>query len=169
MNISEFKSSFNNLARANLFKVNMTAPGGTGLDERLFQFRCKSTDTPGSTLGEIQIPYMGRKIKIAGDRLYADWNTVVIADEDWGIYNSLYEWFEQVNSTVGNTTTQGDNDYKVDAEIVMLGRDGSEKQKWRLVGLWPKEIQQMNVNWETNDTALEFTVTWAFDWFEKIA
>ena len=67
-NINEIKSQLAlGGARPSLFQVTLTNPVNAAADLK-FPFMCRAAQMPASTLGMIEVPYFGRKIKIAGDR-----------------------------------------------------------------------------------------------------
>ena len=88
-NINEIKSQLAlGGARPSLFQVTLTNPVNAAADLK-FPFMCRAAQMPASTLGLIEVPYFGRKIKIAGDRTFAEWTVTCINDEDMiirGIY-----------------------------------------------------------------------------------
>ena len=53
-------------ARPNQFRVTIVPPIGivTGLNVANSSFLCKASKLPGQTLGEIEVPFRGRKISI---------------------------------------------------------------------------------------------------------
>jgi len=165
MNITDFKSSFNNLARSTLYKVNLDAQG---IDGRKFQFRAKSTQIPGGTIGTIEVPYMGRKIKIPGDRTYEPWTVTILGDETFDIHTALYEWQKKINDPVLNTGTTNNETIKEDAIITTVNRDGSDGISYRIVGIWPSTVAPIELGWENNDTVVEFEVTFEVDFIEKV-
>ena len=91
-NINEIKSQlvFGG-ARNSLFQVQITNPAnGTG--DLKVPFMVKAAQIPAATLGVIEVPYFGRKVRIAGDRTFAEWTVTVINDEDFLIRNAMEEW-----------------------------------------------------------------------------
>jgi len=71
-NISTFKTRGLTLggARPALFEVYLAIPDGVAADadsSDKFRFTCRAAQLPAATIGEIEIPYFGRKIKLAGD------------------------------------------------------------------------------------------------------
>jgi len=165
MNITDFKSSFNNLARATLYKVDLS---GQGIDGRNFQFRAKATQLPGGTIGTIEVPYMGRKIKIAGDRTYEPWTVTILGDESFDIHTALYEWQKAINDPVLNTGASNNETLKEDITITMVNRDGSDGISYKLVGVWPSTVAPIELGWENNDAVVEFEVTFEVDYIEKV-
>ena len=63
-------------ARPSLFDVSITYSNITFGES--FKFLCRATSAPASTIGRIEIPYFGRKIKLAGDREFDNWNTTIM-------------------------------------------------------------------------------------------
>lgn len=130
-----------------------------------FAFTCKSADFPEDTIGTIEVPYMGRKVKFFGDRQYSDWNTTLIVDNEWSVYHALYDWHVSMNgprNIIGASRNM--NDYKANAYVTCYGNDGQSNITAYLVGLWPSSIQTINLDWDTTDTAMEVQVTWAYDY-----
>ena len=97
-NINEIRSQLAlGGARPTLFQVNITNPANAAADLKS-PFLIRASQVPASTLGFIEVPYFGRKVKIAGDRTFAEWNVTVINDEDFLIRNSMEEWMNTINS-----------------------------------------------------------------------
>ena len=55
-----------------------------------------------SSVGEFEVPYFGRKIKIAGDRTFADWQVNIMNDEDFGVRSMFETWSNALNRHVSN-------------------------------------------------------------------
>ena len=91
--ITQLQTALSRGARANLFEIEIGFPdlstvdtagvdaaAGAGDKVRLM---CKAGQVPGFTVGTIEVPFKaGRRIKIPGDRTFADWSITVINDED---------------------------------------------------------------------------------------
>ena len=87
-------------ARPALFQVIMNNPANSGGDAKV-PFMARAAQIPASTIGTIEVPYFGRKIKIAGDRTFAEWTVTVVNDEDFLIRNAMEEWMQNINSHLG--------------------------------------------------------------------
>jgi len=74
-NINEIKSNLQfGGARPTLFKVIMSPPPGVleiSGDLARLEFLARATQLPASDIGLVQVPYFGRKYKVAGDRTFA--------------------------------------------------------------------------------------------------
>jgi len=156
MTIDSFRGSFEDLARPNRFKVILSRLGGS------LEFLCKAAAAPAMTVGPVDVNYQGRIVKIAGDRTYADWAITIYGATDYGIYRSLKDWSDQINDPRTNTSAVP-SAYKEMATVHQLDRNNSPVYTWNLDSVWPTEVGQIDFDWGTNDTPLEFTATFAFD------
>ena len=107
-NISSFKSQgpiFGG-ARPSLFSVTMTPPAGGGAlnpaGMNQLRFMCKAASLPEAQVSSIEIGYFGRKIKVAGERAFQDWQITVINDEDFAIRSMLESWSNGINTLESN-------------------------------------------------------------------
>lgn len=171
-NISAFKS--NGLvyggARPSLFNVFMSVPAGLGLDNvsvDKFRFVCKTAELPESVISSIDVPYFGRKIKVAGERAFADWSVSVINDEDFSVRAMFEAWSNALNRLVSNVRDPAISaeQYKVDLDIVQYGKDGSTIRSYQLIGAFPTQIGGIALSWESASAIEEFTVNFAYDYW----
>jgi len=161
MNITNFKGSFKNLARPTLFRVT-----GFGANEQL-EFLCKAAQLPASTLGVIEVPYMGRKIKIAGDRTYAEWTITIQNDNTFALKTFFEDWTNTINDPEFNIGSPIVESYKADGYVEQLSLDDKVIAKYKLVGAFPTEVAAIDVSFESSDTVEEFTVTLQYDFWVK--
>ena len=106
--VTDFINEAQDGARPSLFlaQVNfpITVPGGIEARDKS-RFLIKATSIPASTLGIIELPFMGRKIKLAGDRTFEDWSTTVINDEKFTIRAAIEAWSNSINGLQSNAPT----------------------------------------------------------------
>lgn len=168
-NINEFVGALKHGgARSTLFQVFVSNPVNAGADAQL-PFLCKAASLPASVLGVIEMPYFGRKIKVAGDRTYDDWTVTIINDEDFAIKNALEEWSHAINSSEGNIRQIGSNApsaYRSDAFVKQYSKTGAVIREVKLVNLWPSNISEIELSWENTDAVEEYTVTFQYDRWE---
>ena len=171
-NISTFKE--NGLvyggARPSLFNVFMSVPAGIGIDNvsvDKFRFVCKTAELPESQVGSIDIPYFGRKIKVAGERNFADWAVTVMNDEDFSVRAMFEAWSNALNRMVSNVRDPAvsSENYKVDLEVIQYGKDGSTIRSYQLVGAFPTAIGAIGLNWESQNAIEEFGVNFSYDYW----
>jgi len=155
-------------ARANQFRVVMTFPGfaATGPESATMGFLCKATNLPGMTLGEVPVPFRGRNLYIAGDRVFDTWTTTVFNDTDFLIRNAMERWMNGINANSDNSGLQNPSDYQVDAYVDQLDRAGDTIKSYTFKGLWPLTIGQIDLGYDTNDAVEEFEVTYRYQFFD---
>ena len=87
-NIHDFKQSFKGGVRPNLFRCNITH--AVGIPQ--LEFLCKAAQIPSSTVGNIDVPFRGRQLKVPGDRTFADWTVTVYNDGGWVARSNIENW-----------------------------------------------------------------------------
>jgi hypothetical protein len=155
-------------AKSTLFQVQIQNPVN-GLGDLKVPFMTKAASQPPSTLGNVEVPYMGRKIKLAGDRTFEPWTLTVINDEDFLIKNAMEEWMHSINSHEGNTSefnSASPLQYKTQAQITQYSKTGQVLRVYNFHGLWPSEVSEVEMNWENTDAIQEFQVTFQYDWWD---
>jgi len=170
-NIDDFRANLNlGGARPTLFDVLITNKIDGSADQKM-QFTCKAAQLPAATLGTIEGPYFGRKVKLAGDKTFAEWTVTVINDEDFLVRNAMEAWHQAINSHLPNLreggATSAPATYKSQAQVRQYGKDGALIKTYNFDGLWPSEVGAIDVSWESNDTLEEFTVTFQYDFWES--
>lgn len=172
-------------ARPTHFAVMMTFPpiiSNTALSRH--PFLIKATQLPSSNIDAVEVPYFGRKIKLAGDRVFDNWAITVMNDEDFAIRNAFEEWHNGINSIISNTldpeiasvTGEIGNSYKTDAIVTQFSKvgvdsvgdfDGDQARKtYKFNGVFPIAVEPINVSWEDTNQVEQFDVILAYDWYE---
>ena len=163
-NINDFKTALSQGgARANLFEVTISTPPVGSLSN--FKFLCKTTTIPTSVIAPISIPFMGRDIKMAGDRTFDTWSTTIINDEDFGIRNVLERWLDHIKS---HTQVKQKGKYKRTATVTQLDKQGEARKSYRFINAWPNAIGDTPLDWGT-DGLQEITLTFSYDYWTHTA
>jgi|TARA_Y100000361_G_scaffold94157_1_gene84084 hypothetical protein len=167
LGIDDFKSKLTGGgARSNLFKVTVNYPSFVEGDVELTSFLCKASVMPDSTINEIAVPFRGRQLKMAGDRVFGDWNVTIINDTDFKIRDAMEKWSNGINEHVNNTGLTNTNDYFADMVVEQLDKDGSSLKKYDFRGCWPKTIAEIALDYGTEGIE-EFQVTFAMQYWES--
>lgn len=171
-NVNEIRSQLSlGGARNSLFQVTIQNPAN-GVADIKVPFLVRAAQIPASTLGLIEVPYFGRKVRMAGDRTFADWTVTVINDEDFLIRNALEQWSNQIQSHQGNLRQFGSaspSAYKAQAQVTQFSKTGNAIRTYTFNGIFPTEISPIELDWNATDTIEEFTVTFQYDWWEVTA
>lgn len=168
-NINEIKGQLvGGGARPTLFSVQFINPA-TSVSDIKVPFMVKAASIPEARLGNIAVPYFGRKINVAGDRVYTEWNVTVINDEDFLIRNAMEQWQNQINSFQGNLRTFGGSSpllYKSDALVTQYGKTGTTLRQYTFHGIYPMDITSIELDWDATDRIEEFRATFMYDYWE---
>ena len=173
-NVAEFRANLiGEGARPNLFSVSLNFPttvtNGSAAGQKT-TFMAKTAQLPGSTVGNVTVPYFGRELKFVGNRTFTDWTLTIINDEDFLIRNSLENWMNQLNSHAGNVraaTAVSPTGYSVDAVVNQYGKAGGNPIKsYNFVGMFPVDLAAIDLDWGSNDSIEEYAVTFAFQYWE---
>jgi hypothetical protein len=167
-NVNEIKSQLTlGGAKASLFQVQVLNPVNSGGDLKT-PFMVKAAQIPASELGVIEVPYFGRKVKIAGDRTFAEWTVTVINDEDFLVRNAMEEWMASINTHEGNiraAASASPLQYKSQAQIIQYSKTGLPLREYTFEGLFPTNVAPIEMSWETTDAIEEFQVTFQYDYW----
>lgn len=154
-------------ARPTLFNVQITNPANSVADIKV-PFLVEAAQIPEAILGTIEVPYYGRRIKLAGDRTFNPWTVTVINDEDFLIRNAMEEWSNRINSFAGNVNTFGGAvpaEYKSRAIVNQLAKNQATIRTYTFEGLFPIDISPIDLNWGATDEIERFMVTFQYDYW----
>ena len=160
-------------ARPNLFEVELNFPSGVGIfddeiENTTHRMMIKGAQLPASNIAEVIVPFRGRQLKVAGDRRFDPWTITVINDTDFAIRSAFEKWMNSINRLSDATGTNNPADYQEDAYVHQLDRDGSTLRTYRFYDVFPTQISQVDLSYETVDTIEEFTVELQVLYFESI-
>jgi hypothetical protein len=158
-------------ARPSLFEVFLTAPQTIGINQAAvdrFRFLCRAAELPEMTISNIEVPYFGRKIKVAGERSFADWGVTVINDEDFAVRSMLEAWQNSINRLVANIRDArliNEEGYKQDIIVQQYAKDGLALRSYLLVGAFPTTIGGIALDWDSANAVETFSVNFAYDYW----
>ena len=176
--LSQFKSTLKGGgARPNLFEVTMTPKGGGAFDGTEFSMLCKAAALPASNIAPIDVPFRGRIFKVAGDRTFDTWTITVINDIDFKIRNAMEKWMQLIGQYSDSSGANNPNDYMAEAEVKQLQRLASSggvsgggltpSATYKFYDIFPTNISQIDLSYDTSDTIEEFTVEFQVQYWER--
>ena len=172
-NIDDFKANLiGGGARANQFRVTITPPPGIaiGLDVRRASFLVTASNLPGSTLGEIPVPFRGRNIYVAGDRPAPEpWSTTFYNDTDFMIRNAMERWHNGINDFANNTGVVNSADFQTDLFVEQLDRDETILKTYIFRSAFPLTVSTIELSTAEATEIETFEVTWRYQHFEPSA
>ena len=167
-------------ARPTLFEVQVNLPTALSAVATFttykLAFTCRAADLPPATLGVVEVPYFGRKIKVAGDRTYPNWTITVMNDEDFSARAAFEAWSNYINSFRGNLRNPaaageasaaqgGSNSYKSDMQVIQFAKTGEALRTYQIIEAWPVTVSPIPLDWNTTNTVETFTVDFAYDYW----
>ena len=169
--ISNFKSKLTGGGtRANLFEVVLTFPDAAQPDQEVLEksrFLVKGANLPASNVAQIDIPFRGRILKIAGDRTFDTWTVTIINDTDFAIRSAFENWMNVINRLSDNTGLVNPADYQADAYVYQLDRDGSTLRSYRFYDTFPTQVGPIDLSYDAQGIQ-EFTVELQVQYYEAI-
>ena len=160
-------------ARPNMFTMKITIPqtdifdtaDQTSLDGSQ-SFLCKSTSIPQENIGVIEIPFMGKTLKITGDRTIENWTATFINDEDFNIHRIMSIWSDAVFGNLDQLGMRSPSSYMGIAEVTQLARDNMQNRLTKdqkkdnedaldadpnATALWVGTTDRKIIKWKMND------------------
>ena len=166
--VDEFKSRLaGGGARPNLFRCTVAFPGYADGDSELTSFMCKAAQLPSSVVAQIDVPFRGRQLKVAGDRTFENWTITVINEATMAVRNSFERWMNGINEHVAGTGLVNPNDYQQTVTIEQLGRDDTVLKTIELIGAFPVNVSGIDLSYDTTDALEEYTVEFAYQYWKQ--
>ena len=192
--ISQFKSKLiGGGARPNLFEVQVNFPDGVDLgiqadgggefDGDRFRFLCKAASLPASNVGNLEVPFRGRVLKVAGDRTFDPWSVTVINDQDFGHYRAFQAWAQNIAQYGDSSGLTDPSSYMGQATVYQLGRNVASQQtsnspatdskilaQYRFVDIFPTAVGSIDLSYDSDNAIEEFTVDFQVQyWYPEAA
>jgi hypothetical protein len=171
--ISSFIANFaGGGARPNLYEVILTFPAALPnvfASEKL-SFTCTAATLPSSTIEPAQVFYMGRTVKLAGDRSFEDWNITVMNDTDFAVRDALEDWSNRISSHSGNRTATGwsnPTNYFADALVIQYGREREILKTVKMEGIFPLQIGEIQLGFDQQSQIEVFQVMFAVNYWSS--
>ena len=148
-------------------------------DDNYASFFIKTAQIPESTIASVPINFLGREFKIPSiDRTFADWTVTVINDENYRIRHLFEAWIEYMapgKAIFESATGFGDNPQIFgDMEVHQLDKKGNVivdiaryNGSYFFKDAFPINVSAIDLSWDTKDTIEEFSVTFAYQYWEK--
>jgi len=138
----------------------------------------KAASLPPSLVDSIDIGYMGRKVKVTGDRVFPNWSCTVMNDEDFRVRNVFEDWHEILNSREPNLLTRvapaagasngstDPNNYKRDITVIQFFNDTATTEIYTLVGAFPVTVSPIQLDFDATNQIEMFDVEFAYDYWQ---
>lgn len=168
--VSKFLANFDGGARPNRYQVFLTgSPTGLGIPAQ-FNFLCRSSAIPASTVAPCVVAYMGREVKVPGDRTFDDWAVTVYNTKDMGIRRFFEKWSSNILQNFHNITENEEEDFWMGNAIVQqLDRGENVTNQYEVKGIFPTSVGDIPLAYDNNNTVEEFTVNFTVNYWVSLA
>lgn len=138
-----------------------------------FSMLAVSSQVPQSTMGVCEAYYFGRPVKMAGDRSFEDWTCEVYTDSTFQTRNFLEIWHDKILGAETNIAAEEYRkplNYYFDARVDLLDREDNVITTYHMKQIFPNNIGEIALSYETNNTIARFPVTFSVNyWYREDA
>ena len=178
------KINFSNLFRDSGGGLGDSIKNIVGDNSKNISFFMKASQIPESSLNAVPMNFLGREFKVPStDRTFQDWTVQVINDEDFRIRHVFETWIEHITPGGAIFDTQAsfgaENTVFCDMEVHQLKKSGKVSSyevsagqeqfygSYYFVDAFPTNVSGIDLSWDTKDTIEEFSVQFAYQYWEK--
>ena len=144
----------NGIAKTNNYKIT--------IPEFNLDFHGKGTQLPSSDLGVIEIPYKGRKLKVPGQRTFAEWTVTIMELENMGMRIEMEAWMNALDEALTGKLSEKLGTDMPDVDVAILGKNGKPTMSYKLYGVFPTSIASVDLNFDEQTAPLEYAVTFQY-------
>jgi len=152
--------------RGNLYSCIINSPSVASIPSELTTFMCKAASLPSSVIGQIDVPFRGRQLRVAGDRTFENWTATLYNDQEFQIRNGFETWLNAINAHAsGLQSDLSPTAYQAQIIVNQLDRTNAIIKTYTIEGAFPINISGVDVAYDNNDTIEEFTVEFAYQYW----
>lgn len=156
-------------ARPSHFRVELNFPpiaGAEGVISALqAPFMIKAASLPASILQPIEVPFRGRFTKVAGDRVFSNWNIQVLNDNNMHLRNAFETWSSNIAGHANTNGLLAPSSYQIDARVFQLDRNDNIVKAYKFHGVWPQNVSDIGLNFADANSVEEFSVELSVDYW----
>jgi len=173
--IDNFIARLSNIVRPNKFLVEVVPPNILGIDggsvESLI-YHAQSASIPDRNFNEIPIKFYGMDYKIPASEITQDLNINFIVDDEWKNRELFERWANLINDrTPTQNAIKADTDELFDGSYIIVRQLNFKSEviaAYKYEYIFPKTVDQIELNQETMDTYETFQVTFAYSYWQGI-
>jgi len=153
--------------RPNRYRVNVTFPAGVNDStdaSRKISFTCTSASLPSSNIGIVTVPYMGRPVKLPGDKTFDDWTVQVVLDNDFLGRRVFEQWHDMLlgfESNVAQEQMINPANAFATATVYALDRAENVLRTYTIEGMFPSVLGEVTLGYDQNDQVAMQSITFA--------
>ena len=158
--LDKFISNFKSPAKTNLYKIVIKAEDGAPSGWEALDIRAKGTQLPSADINVMEIPYKGRKVKIPGERTFAEWTVTIMETADMNVRRKFEQWVSVMDSEdqiKRNTAALST------IKVTLLKPDNATPSiEYTLYGAFPSSIASVDLSFDEQTAPLEYSVTFQY-------
>ena len=158
-------------ARPSQFQVALTFPNGmqnvAAINAGVFLI--KAATLPASSIQSIEVPFRGRMAKIAGERVFGNWQVQILNDTDFLVRKSLEYWSSQILNHGNTTGIVNPSDYTATLTVTQLGRDDVPLRVYQMFNCFPTHIGEIGLDFANAASIQEYPVEFSVDYWLPIS
>ena len=166
--INDFRSKLTGGgARPSQFRVTLEYPTSviqTGLSEK-GTFLIKTATLPASTIQQIEVPFRGRMVKIAGERMFQNWQVVALNDNDFAVRKALEAWSSKILNHGGTNGILSPVDYIRPLYVEQLDRNDNALRKYKFWNCYPVNVSDIQLDFGNVNAIEEYSVEFSVDYW----
>lgn len=169
-NLTEFRGAIRSgVVRQNKWSVMVNFPTYAATNETIRQttLLARTTTTPPSTLGVMEIGWGGRILPVPGDKTFEEFPVTFIGVNDMETRNAFERWHEAINGSSSNTGLSALIDIVRDLQLDLLDSNDNPTKTYILRDAFPVNISGMEMDSGSMDSFAEFTVTFRYTHLES--
>ena len=163
--LDTFIQGFKSPAKTNLYKLVFKGSGSAVIPQGL-DIRAKGTMLPSADINVMEIPYKGRKVKIPGERTFAEWTVTIMETSEMQVRKALERWISVMDAP---SDIKRDTTALCDIEVTLLKPDNrSDSMKYNLFGAFPSSIASVDLSFDEQTAPLEYQVTFQYTYHTTV-
>ena len=121
----------------------------------------KAAQLPASRITPIPVPFRGRQVQVAGDRIFDPWTVTVINDGNMEIRRKCEAWMSTINAHAAGTAQSSEmsNYHNFDATVHQLSLTGETLYKYKFAQVWPSDISQIELSYDAESQIEQYDIT----------
>ena len=159
--VDTFRNSLGNGgARPNQFLVSFGVMG-----DPTMSMLVQAASLPASSIGEVAVPYRGRQVYVAGERVYEPWTVTILNDTNFTARAKLEAWqnvIARYETVYGETHPK---QYMTNLTVEQLDRNENILMTYVMKDAFPINISEVPLAYGDNDTISSFTCTFRYQSF----
>lgn len=162
-------------ARPNRYRVIMTLPlsiPSKVVAETKISWTCQAAAIPGAIQGVVDVPFMGRQVKVPGDKIFEDWTVQIMLDNDFVGRSAFETWMDQIlgfRSNLAQPANVNPINTFARAQVLCLDRADRVTQRYQIDGMFPINVGEVTLGYDQNDQIMLQPVTFAINGWSSLA